>query len=97
MISSKDGWVEIMIHGIDGVGQGQCPIENNNPWLVLYFLSFLLLMGFFVINLFIGVVIENFNKYRMEKLEVKIDRQKSQRQQALLDTELLDTGELFRF
>ncbi len=40
------------------------PIENFNEWRLLYFISFLLLVGFFVLNMFVGVVVENFHKCR---------------------------------
>ena len=37
----------------------------------MYFISFLLLVGFFVLNMFVGVVVENFHKCqeRQEKEE----------------------------
>ena len=40
------------------------PIENYSEWRLLYFISFLLLVGFFVLNMFVGVVVENFHKCR---------------------------------
>lgn len=40
------------------------PQENFNEWRLLYFISFLLLVGFFVLNMFVGVVVENFHKCR---------------------------------
>ena len=57
VLSSKDGWVSIMYTGIDAVGVDKQPIENYNEWMLLYFISFLLLVGFFVLNMFVGVVI----------------------------------------
>jgi len=41
---------------------------NHNEWRLLYFISFLLLVAFFVLNMFVGVVVENFHKCR-EKQE----------------------------
>ena len=67
VLSSKDGWVSIMYTGIDAVGVDKQPIENYNEWMLLYFISFLLLVGFFVLNMFVGVVIENFHKCREEQ------------------------------
>lgn len=64
VLSSKDGWVNIMYTGIDAVGVDRQPIENYNEWMLVYFISFLLLVGFFVLNMFVGVVIENFHKCR---------------------------------
>jgi len=40
------------------------PKTNFNEWRLVYFLSFLLLVGFFVLNMFVGVVVENFHKCR---------------------------------
>jgi voltage-dependent calcium channel T type alpha-1G len=67
VLSSKDGWVQIMYTGIDAVGVDKQPIENYNEWMLLYFISFLLLVGFFVLNMFVGVIIENFHKCREEQ------------------------------
>jgi len=40
------------------------PRVNHNEWCLLYFISFLLLVGFFVLNMFVGVIVENFHKCR---------------------------------
>ena len=40
------------------------PIRNHNKWNVLYFVAFLLLAGFVVLNMLVGVVVENFQKCR---------------------------------
>ena len=38
------------------------PIQNYNEWRILYFITFLLLVGFFLLNMFVGVVVENFHR-----------------------------------
>lgn len=43
------------------------PIENYSEWRLLYFISFILLVGFFVLNMFVGVVVENFHRCREEQ------------------------------
>ncbi|KAG1673043.1 Voltage-dependent T-type calcium channel subunit alpha-1G [Nymphon striatum] len=67
VLSSKDGWVNIMYNGLDAVGIDQQPQENYNEWRLLFFISFLLLVGFFVLNMFVGVVVENFHRCREEQ------------------------------
>uniref|UniRef100_A0A8C9T7A2 Voltage-dependent T-type calcium channel subunit alpha-1H n=1 Tax=Scleropages formosus TaxID=113540 RepID=A0A8C9T7A2_SCLFO len=67
VLSSKDGWVNIMYDGLDAVGVDQQPIRNHNPWMLLYFISFLLIVSFFVLNMFVGVVVENFHKCRQHQ------------------------------
>ncbi|KAK7113083.1 hypothetical protein V1264_012439 [Littorina saxatilis] len=64
VLASKDGWVQIMYTGLDAVGVDQQPKENFNEWRLIYFIAFLLLVGFFVLNMFVGVVVENFHKCR---------------------------------
>lgn len=67
VLSSKDGWVDIMYHGLDAVGIDKQPKQNYNEWRLVYFISFLLLVGFFVLNMFVGVVVENFHRCRAEQ------------------------------
>lgn len=43
------------------------PIVNYNEWRLLYFIAFILLVGFFVLNMFVGVVVENFHRCREEQ------------------------------
>lgn len=75
VLSSRDGWVNIMYTGLDAVGVDQQPIVNFNEWRLLYFIAFILLVGFFVLNMFVGVVVENFHRCREEQeKEEKIRR-----------------------
>uniref|UniRef100_A0A0N5ALK3 Voltage-dependent T-type calcium channel subunit alpha n=1 Tax=Syphacia muris TaxID=451379 RepID=A0A0N5ALK3_9BILA len=78
VLSSKDGWVSIMYQGIDAVGVDMQPIENYNEWRMIYFISFLLLVGFFVLNMFVGVVVENFHKCK-EALEAELKEHAKQK------------------
>ena len=56
-----------MYNGIDAVEVDMQPIRNYNEAKLIYFISFLLLVGFFVLNMFVGVVVENFHKCRAEQ------------------------------
>ena len=56
-----------MYNGIDAVDIDMQPIRNYNEAKLIYFISFLLLVGFFVLNMFVGVVVENFHKCRAEQ------------------------------
>lgn len=40
------------------------PIINFATWKILYFISFLLIGGFLVLNMIVGVVVENFQRCR---------------------------------
>ncbi|XP_038274927.1 voltage-dependent T-type calcium channel subunit alpha-1H isoform X2 [Dermochelys coriacea] len=79
VLSSKDGWVNIMYNGLDAVGIDQQPVQNHNPWMLLYFISFLLIVSFFVLNMFVGVVVENFHKCRQHQEAEEARRREEKR------------------
>ncbi|XP_013915000.1 PREDICTED: voltage-dependent T-type calcium channel subunit alpha-1H-like [Thamnophis sirtalis] len=79
VLSSKDGWVNIMYDGLDAVGIDQQPSRNHNLWMLLYFISFLLIVSFFVLNMFVGVVVENFHKCRQHQEAEEARRREEKR------------------
>ncbi|KAM3865348.1 LOW QUALITY PROTEIN: voltage-dependent T-type calcium channel subunit alpha-1I-like [Diretmus argenteus] len=83
VLASKDGWVNIMYHGLDAVGIDQQPVINNSPWMLLYFISFLLIVSFFVLNMFVGVVVENFHKCRQHQEVEEAKRREEKRQRRM--------------
>ncbi|CAF2777765.1 unnamed protein product [Rotaria sp. Silwood2] len=75
ILSSKDGWVQIMYNGIDAVDTEMQPIRNYSEAKLIYFISFILIVSFFVLNMFVGVVVENFHKCRaQQELEEEAQR-----------------------
>ncbi|XP_063362295.1 voltage-dependent T-type calcium channel subunit alpha-1G-like isoform X2 [Cydia amplana] len=80
VLSSRDGWVNIMYTGLDAVGVDQQPIVNYSEWRLLYFIAFILLVGFFVLNMFVGVVVENFHRCREEQEKEERVRRAAKRQ-----------------
>ncbi|XP_068606816.1 voltage-dependent T-type calcium channel subunit alpha-1H-like [Brachionichthys hirsutus] len=83
VLSCKDGWVSIMYDGLDAVGVDQQPARNQNPWMLLFFISFLLIVSFFVLNMFVGVVVENFHKCRQQQEEEEARLREEKRQRRL--------------
>lgn len=51
-----------MHFGVDSVGIEMQPIKNNQPFMSVYYMLFILVGDFFVLNLFVGVVISTFNR-----------------------------------
>jgi hypothetical protein len=60
-MTTTEGWTDVMYDGIDNAGVGMQPKNNNNMWYVIYFIAFMIIGSQFIINLFVGVVIDNFN------------------------------------
>jgi hypothetical protein len=61
---TTEGWLTVMYNGIDSRGIDKQPKENQNVVLVLFFVSFMVVGGLLIFNLFVGVVIDNFNKIK---------------------------------
>ena len=55
------------------------PRINHNLWMLIYIISFILIVGFFVINMFVGVVVENFHRCREEHEREEIRRREERR------------------
>ena len=54
----------VMYNGIDATGVDKQPKKNNQPAMVLYFVAYMIIGSQFIINLFVGVVIDNFTKIK---------------------------------
>ncbi|XP_070698552.1 voltage-dependent T-type calcium channel subunit alpha-1I-like [Pempheris klunzingeri] len=63
---SKDGWVNIMQDGLDAVGVDRQPVRNHNKWMLLFFIPFMV-MSFFLLDTFIGVMVEAFHDCQQEQ------------------------------
>jgi len=68
VMSTTEGWIGLMSDGIDSRGIDLNPIENNNLIWALYFVFFIIVGSFFLLNLFAGVIVDAFLSER-EKLQ----------------------------
>uniref|UniRef100_G1P4F4 Calcium voltage-gated channel subunit alpha1 I n=1 Tax=Myotis lucifugus TaxID=59463 RepID=G1P4F4_MYOLU len=55
------------------------PGSHPHPWDADYFISFLLIVSFFVLNMFVGVVVENFHKCRQHQEAEEARRREEKR------------------
>lgn len=60
-MSSTEGWIDMMNEGINSVGIDQQPIPMNNQYWALFFVFFIFLGTFLIMELFTGVVVSTFN------------------------------------
>jgi|EP01049_Picozoa_sp_SAG25_P007448 hypothetical protein len=57
-LSTLAGWTDIMEAGMDKAGIGYQPAPFKAFWFCTFFLFYVMIMAFFVTNLFIGVLID---------------------------------------
>ena len=64
ILSSEEGWPDIMYSAIDATDVDKGPVYNSNPYVAYYFVVFITISSFLFMNLFVGVVYEKFNEAR---------------------------------
>ncbi|XP_064925745.1 sodium channel protein type 1 subunit alpha isoform X5 [Columba livia] len=64
MRATFKGWMDIMYAAIDSRDILQQPKYEDNLYMYLYFVIFIIFGSFFTLNLFIGVIIDNFNQQK---------------------------------
>ncbi|NWI86789.1 SCN5A protein, partial [Pitta sordida] len=58
------GWMDIMYAAVDSREKDDQPRVEENVYMYLYFVCFIVFGSFFVLNLFVGVIIDNFNQQK---------------------------------
>jgi hypothetical protein len=62
IISSLEGWPDIMWQAIDASAEDGGPVMDANPPASFFFVVFILIGSFFFLNFFVGVIFLNFEE-----------------------------------
>ncbi|XP_061464579.1 sodium channel protein type 3 subunit alpha-like isoform X2 [Rhineura floridana] len=63
-VATFKGWMDIMYAAVDSRHVEDQPYYEDNLYMYLYFVIFIIFGSFFTLNLFIGVIIDNFNQQK---------------------------------
>uniref|UniRef100_H0YQI2 Sodium channel protein n=1 Tax=Taeniopygia guttata TaxID=59729 RepID=H0YQI2_TAEGU len=63
-VATFKGWMDIMYAAVDSREVNDQPEMENSLYMYLYFVSFIIFGSFFTLNLFVGVIIDNFNQQK---------------------------------
>eukprot|EP00070_Physeter_catodon_P005004 XP_007110560.2 sodium channel protein type 10 subunit alpha isoform X1 [Physeter catodon] len=63
-VATFKGWMDIMYAAVDSREVNMQPKWEDNVYMYLYFIIFIIFGGFFTLNLFVGVIIDNFNQQK---------------------------------
>ncbi|XP_069021396.1 sodium channel protein type 4 subunit alpha B isoform X2 [Embiotoca jacksoni] len=63
-VATFKGWMDIMYAAVDSTQVESQPVYEDNLYMYLYFVCFIIFGSFFTLNLFIGVIIDNFNQQK---------------------------------
>ncbi|KAM6307327.1 sodium channel protein type 2 subunit alpha-like isoform 9-T9 [Aegotheles albertisi] len=63
-VATFKGWTIIMYAAVDSTEVRKQPKYEENLYMYIYFVAFIIFGSFFTLNLFIGVIIDNFNQQK---------------------------------
>ncbi|XP_027767309.1 sodium channel protein type 2 subunit alpha-like [Empidonax traillii] len=63
-VATFKGWMDIMYAAVDSTQAERQPKYEDNLYMYIYFVAFIIFGSFFTLNLFIGVIIDNFNQQK---------------------------------
>ncbi|XP_066531401.1 sodium channel protein type 4 subunit alpha B [Hoplias malabaricus] len=63
-VATFKGWMDIMYAAVDSRNVEDQPEYESNKFMYIYFVIFIIFGSFFTLNLFIGVIIDNFNQQK---------------------------------
>ena len=66
-VATLELWTKIMYQSIDAVSVDEAPQRDHNMFVGLFFVGFVVIGSFFILNLFVGFVIFNFAKVKAEE------------------------------
>ncbi|EDV29728.1 uncharacterized protein TRIADDRAFT_18642, partial [Trichoplax adhaerens] len=59
-ITTFEGWPSILYRAIDATEAGRGPSRNHQPLVAIYFVIYIIIVAFFMVNIFVGFVIVTF-------------------------------------
>jgi len=78
-VSTFEGWPDLLWMSIDTSKENQGPIYNNKPLVAIFYITYIIIIGFFMINIFVGFVIVTFQNEGENEFK-NCDLDKNQRQ-----------------
>ncbi|XP_047540569.1 muscle calcium channel subunit alpha-1-like isoform X1 [Vanessa atalanta] len=61
-VSTFEGWPGLLSTSMDSNKEDHGPIENSRPLVAFFYISYIIVIAFFMVNIFVGFVIVTFQK-----------------------------------
>ena len=66
-ISTTEGWVDVMYTAVDATSPMWSEMRDYNAWLwSFFFVLFIIVANFFLLNLCVGVIVDNYGRMQSE-------------------------------
>ncbi|XP_069101385.1 muscle calcium channel subunit alpha-1-like isoform X11 [Argopecten irradians] len=74
-VATFEGWPNLLYIAIDSNAEGLGPKYNNSPGVAIFFFIFIIVIAFFMVNIFVGFVIVTFqNEGEQEYKNCELDK-----------------------
>ncbi|CAG0896176.1 unnamed protein product [Darwinula stevensoni] len=74
-VSTFEGWPQLLYVSIDSHTEEMGPIHNYRPFVAAYYFIYIIIIAFFMVNIFVGFVIVTFqNEGEMEYKNCELDK-----------------------
>nr|AAO83839.1 voltage-dependent L-type calcium channel alpha-1 subunit isoform b [Lymnaea stagnalis] len=74
-VSTFEGWPGLLYKSIDSHAEGKGPIQNSKPAVAVFYFIFIIVIAFFMMNIFVGFVIVTFqNEGEQEYKNCELDK-----------------------
>ncbi len=91
LMSTRTGWAKIMYDSVACTEIDYALIQKYQPYWGIFFIFFMLFGSFFLLNLFVGIIISNYNR---ERDKIGGNNLLTTRQKEWIDTRLLAINSL---
>ncbi|KAF6033847.1 hypothetical protein EB796_007845 [Bugula neritina] len=59
-VQTFEGWPPLLYESIDSFRSGHGPVYNSRKWVAIFYIIFIIIIAFFMVNIFVGFVIVTF-------------------------------------
>lgn len=74
-VSTFEGWPSLLYVSIDSNEENRGPIHNHRPFVATYYIIYIIIIAFFMVNIFVGFVIVTFqNEGEQEYKNCELDK-----------------------
>lgn len=63
-MTTTEGWAGMQYYGVDTTGVGMQIKQDANPSMYVFFIIYMIVGALFVMNMFVGVVVDTFNNQK---------------------------------
>jgi voltage-dependent calcium channel L type alpha-1D len=75
VVSTFEGWPDLLYVAIDSNEEDRGPVHNSRQWVAIFFIAFIVVIAFFMMNIFVGFVIVTFqNEGEREYENCELDK-----------------------